>query len=79
MDIPSTMFTPGDDAYATTFGSDAPNVVSSNLGTVSSYLRPGYLPICFDKLAESGLTATFSRSGCVIRGPDGQIVGSDVP
>jgi hypothetical protein len=37
-DIPTSIVTPGDDTYTTTFGSAAPNVVISDSGAVTSYL-----------------------------------------
>jgi len=73
-DIPTSIFTLGYDTYTTTFGSAAPNVVVSDSGAVTSYLRLDCGSITLDELAESGLTVTLSCSWCVIRGPDGQTV-----
>ena len=72
---PTSIHTTGDDAYITTFGSAAPSTVLYNSGTTISYMRSAetldlanvdYIPI---------FTAMLSHFGCVIRGPDGQMVG----
>ena len=40
---PTSIFTPGDNAFTTTFGSATPRSILSDLGAVAPYLRPRYL------------------------------------
>jgi len=68
---PTSVFTPGNNAHATTFTPATPSTVISDSGAVMLYLRLDCGPVAFDHLAESGLTVRLSHFGCVIRGPDG--------
>jgi len=72
----SSVFTPSNNAHATTFTQATPSTVISDSGAVMLYLRLDCGPIAFDELAESGLAARLSHFGCVIRGPDGLKVGN---
>jgi len=60
---PTSVFTPGNNAYATAFASATPSTVISDSGAVTSYLQPGYLPISLDKLV-NGNSLERSRREC---------------
>jgi hypothetical protein len=84
---PASIYTPGEDAYISTFGSAAPRTILCNSGATISYMRStetlglasiDYIPISLDKLIGCGFAAMLSHSGRVMRGPDGRMVG-EVP
>jgi len=60
---PTLIFTPGNDAYTTTFASVTPSTILSTSGAVMSYSRPDYFHSAFEELIKNmnGLDRAWTR------------------